>query len=106
VAVVGVPVRCVRRTVCYVVRMNVRTNLMLPEDLVASIDEIAGPRGRSRYVAAALEKAIRRDRLRAAIDATAGAWKDHPWFPTDQSVVDFIREGRESHFDPWAEPER
>jgi hypothetical protein len=86
--------------------MNVRTNLLLPEELVAAIDEVAGPRGRSRYVAAALEKQVRRDLAIAAIRATAGAWKDHPLFPTDQSVVDFIREGRESGFDPWAEPER
>ena len=86
--------------------MNVRTNLMLPEELVAAIDEVAGPRGRSRYVAATLEKQVRRDRLRAAIDATAGAWRDHPLFPTDASVVEWVREGRESGFDPWAEPER
>lgn len=83
--------------------MNVRTNLLLPEELVAAVDAIAGPRGRSRYVAEALEARVRRDRLRTAITETAGAWKDHPWFPTDQSVVDFIREGRESGFDPWAE---
>lgn len=86
--------------------MNVRTNLLLPEELVAAIDAVAGPRGRSRYVAAALEKQLRRDLLSAAIRSTAGAWKDHPLFPTDGSVVDFIREGRESGFDPWAEPER
>ena len=85
--------------------MNVRTNLLLPAELVKAVDEVAGPRGRSRYVAAALERAVRRDRLRAAMDATAGAWKDHPWFPTDESVVAFVREGRESSFDPWAEPD-
>jgi hypothetical protein len=83
--------------------MNVRTNLLLPEELVAAVDEIAGPRGRSRYVTAALEAKVRRDRLRAAVKETAGAWKDHPWFPTDESVIDFIREGRDSRFDPWAD---
>ena len=83
--------------------MNVRTNLLLPEELVAAVDAIAGPRGRSRYVAAALEARVRRDRWYAAAKATAGAWKDHPLFPTDQSVIDFIREGRESRHDPWAD---
>ena len=50
--VVGAPVppRGVRTIVCYGVRMNVRTNLMLPEELVEAIDEVAGPRGRSRWV--------------------------------------------------------
>jgi hypothetical protein len=84
--------------------MNVRTNLLLPADLVRAVDEVAGPRGRSAYVAAALEKQLRRDRLRAAIEETAGAWKDHPQFPTRASVDAFIREGRETTFDPWAEP--
>ena len=71
----------VRMTVCYRVRMNVRTNLMLPQELVEAIDEVAGPRGRSRYVADVLARQIRRDRWYAAAKATAGAWKDHPLFP-------------------------
>lgn len=95
-----------RTAVCYGVRMNVRTNLLLPEELVAAVDEIAGPRGRSRYIAEVLERQIRRERLGRAIKETAGAWKDHPLFPTDQSVVDFIREGRTSRRDPWAESDR
>lgn len=83
--------------------MNVRTNLLLPADLVAAVDEVAGPRGRSRYVAAALERQLRRDQWYAAAKATAGAWRDHPLFPTSESVVEFIREGRESSDDPWAD---
>ena len=35
-------------------RMAVRTNLMLPPELVAEVDRIAGPRNRSRYVAEAV----------------------------------------------------
>ena len=96
-----------RTTVCYGVRMNVRTNLLLPEELVAAIDEVAGPRGRSRYVAEVLERQIKRDRMFAAIKASAGLWKDHPLFPTDESVVEWVREGRRQTRDPWAdEPER
>jgi predicted transcriptional regulator len=81
--------------------MNVRTNLLLPEALVAAVDEIAGPRGRSRYVAEALEARIRRDRWYADARATAGAWKDHPLFPTEDSVVEWVREGRRDRHDPW-----
>jgi predicted DNA-binding protein len=98
----GVPAAFgVRTVVCYVVRMNVRTNLMLPEELVNEVDHFAGPRGRSRYVTEALEAKLKRDRLREAIEATAGAWKDHPLFPTDESVVEWVREGRRSAHDPW-----
>lgn len=94
----------VRIGVCYCMRMNVRTNLLLPETLVADVDHFAGPRGRSRYVAEALEARLKRDRLLEAIDATAGAWKDHPLFPTDESVVEWVRALRAEGTDPWQEP--
>lgn len=81
--------------------MNVRTNLLLPADLVAGIDEVAGPRGRSRYVAQAVEQRLRRDRWWVAAQAAAGAWKDHPLFPTDDSVVEWVRAGRAEGSDPW-----
>ncbi len=85
--------------------MNVRTNLMLPQELVAAIDEVAGHRGRSHYVAEVLARQIRRDQWYAAAKATAGAWKDHPLFPTDESVVAWVREGRRDVNDPWADIE-
>ena len=86
-------------------RMNVRTNLLLPRDLVERLDKVAGPRGRSRYVAAAVERQLRRDLLLAAATATAGIWKDHPLFPTSESVVEWVRAGRAEHRDPWLDAE-
>jgi len=50
-----------------------RTNLTLPEDLLREVDEIAGPRGRSRYVADAVAQRVKRDRLLKALDAAAGS---------------------------------
>jgi metal-responsive CopG/Arc/MetJ family transcriptional regulator len=49
-----------------------RTNMTLPEELLAEIDAIAGPRGRSRYVAEAVTQRLRRDKLGRAIASTAG----------------------------------
>jgi hypothetical protein len=86
--------------------MNVRTNLLLPEELVAGIDEVAGPRGRSRYVADAVARQLRRDRLMIAARETAGAWRDHPLFPTDEAVVEWVRAGRAEGRDPWTEDPR
>lgn len=77
-----------------IVRMTMRTNLVLPRDLVKEADRYAGPRGRSRYVAEALEARVRRDRMREAFAATAGMWKDHPLFPTSEAVVEWVRKGR------------
>jgi metal-responsive CopG/Arc/MetJ family transcriptional regulator len=49
-----------------------RTNLTLPRQLLREVDEVAGPRGRSRYVAEAVAQRLRRDRLLRAIEGTAG----------------------------------
>jgi hypothetical protein len=83
--------------------MNVRTNLLLPEDVVAEVDRFAGPRGRSRYVTDALRAKLKRDRLREVVEQTAGAWKDHPDFPTAESVVEWVRELRAEETDPGPE---
>lgn len=85
--------------------MNVRTNLLLPKELVAEVDRYAGPRGRSRYVAEALEARVRRDRLRRVVRETAGAWHDHPTFPTSEAVVAWVRERRVEVTDPGEEIE-
>jgi len=85
------------------VRMNVRTNLLLPKDLIEEVDRYAGPRGRSRYVAEALNERLRRDRLREAIEKSAGMWRDHPLFPTSEAVVEWVRAGRAEVTDPGTE---
>jgi metal-responsive CopG/Arc/MetJ family transcriptional regulator len=71
-----------------------RTNLTLPEDLLAEIDKLAGPRGRSRYVAEAVAQRVKRDKLGKAIRETAGIMVGSPgWMSPDEVVawVDFLR---------------
>jgi hypothetical protein len=75
-------------------RMTMRTNLLLPKELVAEVDRYAGPRGRSRYVTEALEARLRGERLRDVTRSTAGAWRDHPAFPTAEAVVEWVRRRR------------
>jgi metal-responsive CopG/Arc/MetJ family transcriptional regulator len=76
--------------------MNVRTNLLLPKELVEEVDRFAGERGRSRYVAEALRQRLKRDRLREMIETTAGAWSAdvYPEFATSELVVDWVRARR------------
>lgn len=85
-------------------RMSVRTNLLLPEDLVEQLDRIAGPRGRSRYVADAVRERLRRDERMAAIKAAAGLWRDHPLFPTSEAVLEWVRELRREETDAGHAP--
>ena len=51
-----------------------RTNLTLPDDLLAQVDALAGPRGRSRYVAEAVAQRVKRDKLGQAIADARGVF--------------------------------
>jgi metal-responsive CopG/Arc/MetJ family transcriptional regulator len=88
------------------VRMNVRTNLFLPRELVAEVDRVAGPRGRSRFVAEVLEQAVRRERQREAMLAGVGMLADRPGYEhwsTSDRVVEWVYEQRAGGRDPWQE---
>ena len=51
----------------------VRTNITLPEETLALVDAVAGPRGRSRYIADLVTKQVRRDNARMVFEKYAGA---------------------------------
>lgn len=93
-------------TVRQAVRMNVRTNLLLPADLVRELDEVAGPRNRSRFVADAVAYKLRREKLRRAWESVRGSLKaeDYPYWDTPQKVVEWVRELRAEETDPGPDP--
>ena len=76
-----------------------RTNLTLPEELLREVDEIAGPRGRSRYVAEAVTQRLRRDRLRHAVDGSAGIFRGTPHQRSREQVSRLIDELRAEESD-------
>ena len=80
---------------------RVPTNLSLPVELVAEIDEVAGPRNRSRFVEEALRRAVRREQFRIAGERTAGSLraKDYPHWRTPDDVVAWVREMRAEETD-------
>jgi metal-responsive CopG/Arc/MetJ family transcriptional regulator len=86
--------------------MAVRTNLMLPPELVAEVDRIAGPRNRSRYVAEAVQARLRRDHLKEVWDRSFGILKaeDHPEWATSEMVVEWVRALRAEETDPGPDP--
>jgi metal-responsive CopG/Arc/MetJ family transcriptional regulator len=86
----------------YHMRMNVRTNLLLPADLVAEVDELAGPRGRGRFVAEALREKLRRERLRRVVSETAGRLEAeaYPQWSTSDQVSMWVRALRAEGDDP------
>lgn len=76
-----------------------RTNLTLPEELLREVDELAGPRGRSRYVAEAVAQRVKRDRLGKAIRETAGIMVGKPGWMSPDEVLQWVRDLREEETD-------
>jgi len=75
----------------------VRTNITIPEETLALIDAVAGPRGRSAYMSEVLAKQARRDNAIKVIRETAGALKDSPtWGRTPGEVDATLREIKDS----------
>jgi metal-responsive CopG/Arc/MetJ family transcriptional regulator len=82
--------------------VRIATNLSLPSDLVDEVDAIAGRRNRSSFVEDAIRKQLKRERLRIALEHTAGAWsaEDYPEFATSEQVVEWVRERRRERTQP------
>ena len=54
-----------------------RTNVTIPAELLAQVDELAGPRGRSAFVADAIEARVKRERLRQCPGSRQGHLRRH-----------------------------
>jgi len=74
-----------------------RMHIELDDRLVAQVDEIAGPRGRSSFVRDAILQAVRQARRWEDIESAAGAISDegHDW---DEDPAAWVR--RQRHADP------
>jgi metal-responsive CopG/Arc/MetJ family transcriptional regulator len=72
-----------------------RTSVTLPEAMIREIDEMTGPRGRSAYVAEAVETRLKRDRMRRVFDETYGAAVGHSQWQDADEVYRWVRSLRE-----------
>lgn len=70
-----------------------RMHIELDADLSARLDEIAGPRGRSAFVRAAIERAIEQELRRQQLRSAAGTISEqgHDW---DVDPAAWVREQR------------
>ena len=75
---------------------SVRMNILLPAGVARDLRDCVPPRKRARFVAEAVERELRRVRLEAALEASAGAWRDedHPELADGPAIDRWIAEGR------------
>jgi hypothetical protein len=75
----------------------VRTTITLPEDVLAHVDEVAGPRGRSAYISDVVARQVRRDHARKVFQETRGALKGSTaWGRTPGEIDRTLRAIRDS----------
>ena len=79
--------------------VRIPVNLTLPEDLVADLDAMAGPRNRSAFVEDAVRYRLRREQMRRAWEDARGVLKGRPEFSSSEAVVDWVRARRSERTD-------
>jgi metal-responsive CopG/Arc/MetJ family transcriptional regulator len=72
----------------------VRATITLPAELLDAVDATAGARGRSQYIAEAVERRLKRERIQQMLDETAGAIKGSTTWPDVEAVQRWVRELR------------
>jgi metal-responsive CopG/Arc/MetJ family transcriptional regulator len=64
----------------------------MPDDLLAEVDDLVGPRKRSEFFVEAVREKLRRARLQAAAEAAAGSLVgvDIPGWETSESAAEWV----------------
>jgi hypothetical protein len=71
-----------------------RAHIVLPEDLVREIDEIAGTRGRSAFLADLARREIKRRRLLEIFRREEPIWKDEDHPELQAGAAEWVRQMR------------
>lgn len=75
---------------------KVKTNIVLPADVVFAIEGITKRRKRSQFVVEAIREKIERIKFQRALEESAGCWKDknHPELKTQRDINKYLKKVR------------
>jgi metal-responsive CopG/Arc/MetJ family transcriptional regulator len=79
--------------------MKTKAHLVFPRDILEEVDQIAGKRKRSLFIAEATREKLQRERFLRTLEETQGAWKDknHPELRTARDMEQFVSDKRQSY---------
>ena len=79
--------------------MKAKAHLVLPREILEEVDQIAGKRKRSLFIAAATREKLEKERFLKTLEETKGSWSDknHPELRTIKDVEHYVREKRRSY---------
>jgi hypothetical protein len=79
--------------------MKMKAHLVLPREMLEEVDQIAGKRRRSLFIAEATREKLEKERFLKTLEETKGVWSDknHPELKTPKDVERYVREKRQSY---------
>jgi metal-responsive CopG/Arc/MetJ family transcriptional regulator len=79
--------------------MKTKAHLVLPHDILEEVDQIAGKRKRSLFIAEATREKLQKERFLKTLEETQGAWynKNHPELKTTRDMEQFVSDKRQSY---------
>lgn len=77
--------------------MATRTHIVLPDELLAELDELIEPRRRSEFITEAVRDKVKNLRQIRALRETAGILRDEqiPGWETPESTSEWVRKNRQ-----------
>jgi metal-responsive CopG/Arc/MetJ family transcriptional regulator len=79
--------------------MKTKAHLVLPREILEEVDQIAGKRKRSLFIAEATREKLQKERFLKTLEETQGAWNDkkHPDLKTARDTEQFVADKRQSY---------
>lgn len=74
-----------------------RTNVILPEEIIKEIDKIAGERKRSAFLVEAAKEKLTREKFKKVSKKVFGIFKDYLEFSSGTKVRSYIRKFRKEN---------
>lgn len=73
-----------------------RTHVVMPKEIIRTIDDLVGRRARSKFLTEAAEEKLRRLRQRTALDKVAGSLRDVdiPGWETPEAASEWVAKSR------------
>ncbi len=79
--------------------MKAKAHLVIPREILEEVDEVAGKKRRSLFIAQATLEKLEKERFSKALEETKGAWSDknHPELRSARQMEKYVREKRRSY---------
>ena len=78
--------------------MKTKAHLVIPQEILDEVDQVAGKRRRSLFIAQATKEKLDRERFIKMLEETRGIWTDdrHPDLRSQKDMDAHIRKARDS----------